>query len=112
MKIKTDRVRELEVPELIIRDWEKHREQYEDIEQFIHENAYEYLTSHEGQLADKDLAIFLRGYEIGHIPSWGGYYADNQFSFKDGKNRYTILAFGWNDENGKPDIHMIGYKEL
>ena len=111
MRIKTDRVGELEVPEVSIRDWEKHKEQYKDIEEFIRQNAWEYLTSHEGKLVDKGLALFLRGYEIGHIPSWGGCYADNHFSFKDGKSKYTVLAFGWNDENGEPDIHMIGYKE-
>lgn len=111
MRIRTDRVGELEVPEVIIRDWEKHKEQYEDIEEFIRENASEYLNSHEGKLMDRDLAILLRDYVIGHIPSWGGYCADTHFSFKDGKSKYTILAFGWNDENGEPDIHMVGYKE-
>lgn len=111
MRIKTDIVGELEVPEVIIHDWEKHKERYEDIEEFIRENVWEYLKSHEGKLVDKGLAIFLRGYVIGRTPSWGGYYADNHFSFEDGKSEYTVLAFGWNDENGEPDIHMVGYKE-
>lgn len=111
MRIQFDRGGELEVPEVIIRDWEKHREQYEDIEEFIRDNAWEYLSTHEGKLVDKDLAIFIRGYEIGNIPSWGGYCADTEFSFEDAGNKYSILAFGWNDENGRPDIHMVGYKE-
>jgi len=115
VKINTDRG-ELEVPEVIIHEWEKHKEQYGEIEEFISENVYEYLMPDEGELADrklvdKDLAIFLRDYVSGHIPSWSGYFAANQFNFKDGGNKYTILAFGWNDENGEPDIHMIGYKE-
>ncbi len=116
MKISDGMFGELEVPKVIIRGWKKHKGQYGEIEEFISANVCEYLMPDEGELADrklvdKDLAIFLRDYEIGRTPSWGGYFAANQFSFKDGGNEYTILAFGWNNENGEPDIHMIGYKE-
>lgn len=115
MKVNTD-WGELDVPEVITREWEKHKEQYGEIEDFISENVYGYLMPDEGELTDrklvdKELAIFLRDYEIGHKPSWGGYPVANQFTFKDAGNKYTILAFGWNDENGEPDIHMVGYEE-
>ncbi|OGO22153.1 MAG: hypothetical protein A2Z28_07670 [Chloroflexi bacterium RBG_16_51_9] len=110
MRIETDRGGELEVPQAIIRDWEKSKEHYGDIEEFIRDNVWDYLRSQEGKLMDKDIVIFLHDYETGHIPPWGGHCADNHFSFKGGKSKYTVLAFGWNDENGEPDIHMIGYK--
>jgi len=115
VKIDTD-WGELEVPEVIVHEWKKHKEQYGAIEDFIIDNVYKYLMPDGGKLTDrklvdKDLAMFLRDYVRGHTPHWGGYFAENQFSFKDVGNRYTILAFGWNDENGKTDIRMIGYKE-
>ena len=115
MKIDTD-WGELEVPEVIIHEWEKCKEQYKEIEEFISENVYEYLMTDGGKLADrklldKDLAMFLRDYVCGHTPRLGGRFDEKQFSFKDGGNKYTILAFGWSGENGKPDIHMVGYKE-
>ena len=116
MKIDTEFMGELEVPEVIVREWEKHKEQYGEIEEFIGENIDKYLPD-EGELVDKDLAIFLRDFVSEHspygvAPYGGGYFTDNQFNFKDGGNKYTILAFGWIDEDGKTDnIHMIGYKE-
>jgi len=102
---------EIEVPKAIIGEWRKRKGEYEDIEQFISENAWQFLSSYEGRLVHRDLAIFLRDYEANNIPIWGGYFAYKEFSFEDAGNKYTILAFGWNDENGKPDIHMVGYKE-
>jgi len=110
VKINTD-WGELEVPEVIIREWEKCKKQYGEIEDFISEKVYEYLMPDGGKLLDRDLAIFLRDYVCGHTPPWGGRFDEKQFSFKDGGNKYTILAFGWSGENGKPDIHMVGYKE-
>ena len=110
MKITLD-LGETEVPKVIIDKWKKHKREYGDIEEFIRENAWEFLSSYEGKLVDRDLAIFLRDYEVDNIPRQGGYSAGKEFSFKDAGNKYTILAFGWNDENGEPAIHMIGYKE-
>ena len=117
MKIDTEFGGELEVPEVIIHEWEKHKKQYGEIEEFISENIDKYLPD-EGELVDKDLAIFLRDFVSdnspygGLSPYEGGYFANKQFNFKDGRNKYTILAFGWIDEDGKTDnIHMIGYKE-
>ena len=112
MRIMTDLLGELEVPEVIIRDWEKSKEHYGDIEEFIEDKVWDYLFSQKGKLVDKDLAIFLRDYMCGkEFLPWGGRLEYNQFSFKDGGNKYTILAFGWGDENGQTKIHIIGYKE-
>lgn len=111
MKISTDTLGELEVPKIIMDEWERQKADYEDIEEFIREKAYDYLEQYKGKLADKGLAIFLRDYEIGIIPFHGGYCADTGFSFQDSGNKDTVLAFGWNDDCNRPDIHMVGYKE-
>jgi len=110
VKINTGFGGELEVPEVIVHEWEKHKEQYGEIEEFISKNIGEYLPD-EGELVDKDLAIFLRDFVSEHSPYGGGYFADSQFNFKDGENKYTIMAFGWIYEGGKTDMYMIGYKE-
>ena len=117
MKIDTEFMGELEVPEVIVREWEKHKEQYGEIEEFISENIDKYLPD-EGELVDKDLAIFLRDFVSdnspygGLSPYEGGYFANKQFNFKDGRNKYTILAFGWVVEHNHKDyIRMTGYKE-
>lgn len=110
MKIRTDLLGELQIPKAIIEDWEEHKSDY-DIEDFLGESIHDYLKAYRAKLIDRDLAIFLRDYETGILPPQGGYYASSEFSFDDGGNRYTVLAFGWNDENGEPDIHMVGYKQ-
>jgi len=110
VKISTGFGGELEVPEVIVHEWERHKKRYEQIEEFISENIGEYLP-HEGELGDKDLAIFLRDFVSEHSPYGRGYFASSQLEFKDGRNKYTILAFGWVSEDGKTDMQMIGYKE-
>jgi len=116
VKISTVFGGELEVPEVIVHEWEKHKEQHGEIEDFISDNIDKYLP--EGELVEKDLAIFLRAFVSdnspygGLSPYDGGYFADKQFNFKDGRDKYTILAFGWVDEHNHHDyIHMTGYKE-
>lgn len=111
MKIRTDLLGEIEIPKIITDEWEKHKADYEDIKEFISENAYNFFMQCQGKLVDKELAMFLRNYSIGIIPAWGGYHADTQFSFEDSGHEYTVLAFGWNDDSGRPDIRMIAYKE-
>ncbi len=112
MKMKTDLLGEIEISKIITDEWEKHKVGYEDIEEFISENAYDFLMQCQGKLVDKELAIFLCNYNIGIIPAWGGYHADAQFSFEDSGHKYTVLAFGWNDDSGRPNINMIAYKEV
>jgi len=110
VKIDTEFMGELEVPEVIVREWEKHKEQHGEIEEFISENIDKYLPK--GELVDKDLAIFLRDFVSEHSPYGGGYFTHTQFNFKDGGNKYTILAFGWVVEHNHKDyIRMTGYKE-
>ena len=111
MKIDTVFGGELEVPEVIIHEWEKHKKQYGEIEEFISENIDKYLPD-EGEFIDKDLAIFLRDFVSEHSPYGGGYFTDTKFNFNDGRNKYTILAFGWVVEHNHKDyIRMTGYKE-
>jgi len=110
---------ELDVPEIIVHEWQKRKDQYPEIEEFISEHIDEYLPD-EGKLVDKDIAIFLcdfvsehspYGFVSEHSPYGGGYFVYDEFSFKDRRNKYTILAFGWVSEDGKTDMHMVGYKE-
>jgi hypothetical protein len=67
MKIKKN-FGEIEVPKVIIGEWRKRKGEYEGIEEFISENAWKVLSSYEGRLVDRDLAIFLRDYEANNTP--------------------------------------------
>ena len=110
MKINIGFRHELDVPEIIVHEWQKRKDQYPEIEEFISEHIDEYLPD-EGKLVDKDIAIFLCDFVSRHSPYGGGYFVYDEFSFKDRRNKYTILAFGWVSEDGKTDMHMVGYKE-
>jgi len=111
MKIKLD-LGETEVPKSLIDKWQTHKEDYEHIEEFIRETFYDLLYECVGKIVHKDLAIFLRNYEVGIVPRWGGYCANEELAFEDSGNKYIIMAFGWNDEYARPEIHMVGYKEI
>jgi len=102
---------EIKIPKVIVDEWKKHKREYADIKEFIGEKASEFLSSYEGKLVDKELAIFLRDCELDSMPRGCGPPISEELSFEDAGNKYTILAFGWSDENGVPHIHMIGYKE-
>jgi len=120
MKIKTDIQEEIEMPEILVKEftetWQEgeDKENYESFEVFIDncggELIYQCLGEYDGKMVDKELAIFLRDYITNMIPSQGGYPTSEEFTFKENGIQYTILAFGWLNEKYDP-LYMIGFKE-
>ena len=119
MKIKTD-MEDIEIPEILMKEfteaWQecKNKEGYKSFEDFIDDNGWEIIYSSlgecNGEMVDKELAIFLCNYVTSMIPSQGGYPTSEFFTFKENGTQYTILAFGWLNEKYDP-LYMIGYKE-
>lgn len=101
------------IPKLILRDFKRQEEKYGGIEEFIEENIWEYLTDLGGKLVDKDMATFLYEYvtDVENAPSWGGYCTRKEMTFEDDGRKYGNFAFGWNNDGGEPDVHMLAYKE-
>lgn len=108
----------IEVPScvaaIITRDWLEQGETFEEflVGGYFSEVAYDLLGKYDGELVEKDLAIFLRDFVLSSIPSDGGYPVDNQMEFTAGRTRYTILAFGWQNGDNNEPLYMVGYKEI
>ena len=119
MKIKTD-MEDIEIPEILMKKfteaWQEceKKEAYKSFEDFVDDDGREIINSSlgecNGEMVDKELAIFLCNYETRTIPFQGGYPTDEYFTFKEKGTQYTILAFGWLNEKNDP-LYMIGYKE-
>lgn len=120
MKIKTDIQGEIEIPEILMKEFTKawqeceNKEGYKSFEDFVDDDGWEIIHTSlgecDGKMVDKELAIFLRDYVTGIIPSQGGYPTSEEFTFKEKGTQYTVLAFGWLNEKYDP-LYMIGYKE-
>lgn len=108
MKIRTDLLGELQVPRIIVDDWKKQKPGI-DLEEFISETIFDYLAEYETKFAPKELAVFLRDYVISSV-SQGGYSFNREYSFEDAGSRYTVLTFGFNDDENRLHTHVVGYK--
>ncbi|GAH37857.1 unnamed protein product [marine sediment metagenome] len=103
MKIKTDLHGEIEMPEILVKEfteaWQEceNKEGYKSFEDFVDdietETIYDCLHESNGKMVDKELAIFLQYYHAGIIPSQGGYPTSEEFTFEENGTQYTILAF-------------------
>ena len=118
MKIKTD-MEDIEIPEILIEKltgaWQGcEKKEGESFEDFVDDGGREFILSFlgecNGEMVDKELAIFLCNYETSTIPFQGGYPTSEFFTFKENGTQYTILAFGWLNEK-YDTLYMIGYKE-
>ena len=119
MKIKTD-MEDIEIPKIGVQKfteaWQEceNKEGYKNFEDFVHdcggEIIYSFLGECNGEMIDKELAIFLSNYVTSMIPFQGGYPTSEFFTFKENETQYTILAFGWLNEKNDP-LYMVGYKE-
>jgi len=65
-------------------------------------------------LLPKDLAEFLIEIEVNEIPYCGGYSFQEELTLEVGKEKYTVVAYGWPDWDDPKywSPKMIAYKEM